>query len=445
MWDRSAICSNVGAPTYHVADALNVMSENLFKESLSEQKKEEIIEWFRKRNENTNGETSPLFGMAKGKNLIIIQVESLQQFVIGFRLNGIEVTPNLNKFVQNSVYFTRVYNQTALGNSSDAEFLVNAGLYPAAAGVAFTRFAGNKYEALPKLLENNGYSTLALHGDRPGFWNRERMYTALGFKRFASKRNFNVDENIGMGLSDKSFFAQTAAILEKEPSPFYAFLVTLSSHYPFNYPPLLEQSDLNVGEFEGLFIGNYLKSMRYFDNQFGIFVDDLKKRGLLESSVIVIYGDHTAIPKWEQSNFEKLLKKDLNEKHVWRELLKVPLIIRIPGEKNHVFIDQTKQAGLVDVPNTVGNLLGIDYRHGFGHNLFDSVSEPVIFRNGSYIMDFAFVESSFENAVDLRSGKVLNFTDYEKITNQVTKRLSYNDNILSHNLIPQICEELNKR
>lgn len=438
MWDRTAVCSNIGAPTYHAVDAINVLKENLFKDKLSEQEEAETVEWFKKRYENKNVKNAQFYGIAKDKNLIIIQVEALQQFVIDFKLNGVEITPNLNKFVRESAYFSRLYNQTASGNSSDAEFLVNSGLYPAASGVAFTRFAGNSYEALPQLLQNNGYSTIALHGDRPGFWNRCHMYPAFGFQKYISKEKFIMDENIGMGLSDRSFFIQTAAILEKESRPFYAFLVTLSSHYPFSFPPLLAQSDLNVGELEDMFIGNYLKSMRYFDNQFGMFMDDLKRRELFESSIIVVYGDHTAIPVWDRSNFEKLLKKDLKSKYAWREILKVPLIIRVPGEERPVFVDDKKQAGLIDVSHTVGNLLGIDYDYGFGNNLFDSDSHPVIFRNATYIMDFAFVEPASESATDLRSGKALDYTDYKKITKDVEKRLLHNDNILNYNLIPQI-------
>lgn len=445
MWDRTAVCSNIGAPTYHVVDAINVLRESLFREKLSVQKEEETVEWFKMRYENKNAKSSPLYGIAKDKNLIIIQVEALQQFVVDFKLDGVEITPNLNKFIRESAYFSRLYNQTASGNSSDAEFLVNSGLYPAASGVAFTRFAGNSYEALPRLLQNNGYSTIALHGDRPGFWNRNHMYPALGFQKYISKEKFIMDENIGMGLSDRSFFIQTAAILEKESRPFYAFLVTLSSHYPFSFPPLLAQSDLEVGELEGMFIGNYLKSMRYFDNQFGMFINDLKKRGLLESSIIVVYGDHTAIPIWDRPNFEKLLKKDLKNTYAWREILKVPLIIRVPGEKRPVFAENKKQAGLIDVARTVGSLLGIDYNYGFGHDLFDSTSQPVIFRNATYIMDFAFVEPASESATDLRSGKALEYADYKKTTKDVEKRLYHNDNILNYNLIPQIQKRINEK
>ena len=79
-----------------------------------------------------------------------------------------------------------------------------------------------------------------MHGDRAGFWNRAHMYPALGFERFVSKKDYEVDEVFGLGLSDGSFFRQSLAMLEAQERPFYAFLVTLSSHYPFGFPELLK-------------------------------------------------------------------------------------------------------------------------------------------------------------------------------------------------------------
>ncbi|MDD4838877.1 MAG: LTA synthase family protein, partial [Synergistaceae bacterium] len=265
MWDRPAVSNNIGALTYHLADVKNAAGHFLFREKLSDSQISEVKNFF---NEKKRG-ISPgyLNGFAKGKNLIIIQVESLQQFVIDLRINGAEVTPNLNRFVRESAYFSGIYSQTASGNSSDAEFIVNTGLYPSASGVAYTRFAGNRYEALPKVLADIGYISLALHGDRPGFWNRHRMYPSMGFSRFISKKDFIVDENIGMGLSDASFFRQSLDILDKTQKPFYAFLITLTSHYPYNFEEIFKEAQLNTSPFEGTLMGNYLTSMKYFDDK----------------------------------------------------------------------------------------------------------------------------------------------------------------------------------
>ena len=106
----------------------------------------------------------------------MIQAESLQSFAVGLRVNGREVTPNLNRFAREASFSSGLYVQTGLGNSADAEFLANAGLYPARSGVAYIRFADRSYDALPRVLRGHGYAALAMHGDRAGFWNRAHMY-----------------------------------------------------------------------------------------------------------------------------------------------------------------------------------------------------------------------------------------------------------------------------
>ena len=441
MWDRPAVCNNIGALTYHVVDGWNVARDLYAKGHIPAEEVDEVSDWFSERGGEA-GKPGRLFGAAKGKNLIIIQAESLQHFVVGLELNGAEVTPNLNKFIRESVYFSRVYNQTGSGNSSDAEFLANAGLYPSPSGVAYTRFAGNTYEALPKLLADNGYCTLALHGDRPGFWNRQHMYPALGFQRFVSKLDFVVDENIGMGLSDKSFFRQTLEILEKEPQPFYAFLITLTSHYPFNFKPIAEQTKFDSAPFEGQLMGDYLRSMRYFDTQFGSFISGLKEKGLLDNSVIIVYGDHTAIPRWDSENLEKLLGRSLSDEWRWREVLKIPLIVHVPGRAVRPRRDSKTAAGLVNVPDTAAALLGFRFPLGFGSDLFAMTEdEPVIFRSGSYVLGHALVEPSISSAVDMRSGKKLDFDKFAETTDKVKKRLAYSDRVLEHDLVPKIQEK----
>lgn len=70
---------------------------------LTDQDKADINELFEIKKENLPD--NEYLGMAKGKNLIYIQVESLENFVIGKTVNGKEITPNLNKLVQKSLYF----------------------------------------------------------------------------------------------------------------------------------------------------------------------------------------------------------------------------------------------------------------------------------------------------------------------------------------------------
>jgi lipoteichoic acid synthase len=433
MWDRPSVCNNIGAISYHLADAWNVVREIYMRGNIPSNELDEIKKCYSEQ--KVDGSKNPYYGIARGKNLIMLQVESLQQFVIGMKINGVEVTPNLNKFIKESCYFTRIYNQTAAGNSADSEFLANTGLYPAATGVAYTRFANDAYEALPKVLSDKGYNVLALHGDNPGFWNRQNIYQSFGYKRFISKLDFNNDENIGMGLSDRSFFRQASDILKKEKRPFFAFLITLTSHYPYNFPEISQQTRLNVGSFNGMLIGNYLISMHYLDAQFGMFIRELRKNGLLDSSVVVVYGDHNAIPVWDRTNLERLMGKNLKASWLWRDVLKIPLIIRFP-DRRVVGQDDVTAGGQIDIPETITALLGHSLPFGLGHDLFNKKCFPVIFRNGSYVYGDVYVEPATATAYDMKNGKKLNYASYLKTTSQTTKRLECSDMILNYDAIP---------
>ena len=114
-------------------------------ESLSKQERDYLAKYF----EHKPKTGRDYRGIAKEKNLIIVQVEALQQFLINRKINGVDITPNLNRLIDESLYFDNIYYQVAGGNTSDAELLVNTSLYPAEEGAAFVRFAENKYYSLP--------------------------------------------------------------------------------------------------------------------------------------------------------------------------------------------------------------------------------------------------------------------------------------------------------
>ena len=436
MWDRPAVCCNVGAMAYHAADARNVLRESFGRKKLSEDEIAAAAEEFAAFREKLAPPYPAAFGAARGKNLIMIQAESLQSFAVGLRVNGREVTPNLNRFAREASFAGDLYVQTGLGNSADAEFLANAGLYPARSGVAYVRFADRSYDALPRLLRAHGYAALAMHGDRAGFWNRAHMYPALGFERFVSKKDYEVDEVFGLGLSDGSFFRQSLAMLEAQERPFYAFLVTLSSHYPFGFPELLKAAAFDQGdEAEGAILRSYLAAIHYFDREFGNFIDGLKSSGLYDESVIILYGDHAAIPKWDAASLAKLLGKELDDERSWRAVSTVPLMVRVPGVATLPHV-RGRALGQIDIPATAASLLGVEFSSGFGRNIFapEPASAPVIFRNGDYVSGGTLVEPAKRAAVDLADGRGRDYLPFAGMSSECARELALSDKILEYGL-----------
>jgi lipoteichoic acid synthase len=152
-----------------------------------------------------------VFGLAQGKNIVMISLESTQNFVIGQTVNGEELTPFLNQLIEESFYFPNIYDQTAQGKSSDMEFMLDTGFYPLSSGSAFVRRYENTFRSLPQILKEQGYTSAAFHANDATFWNREAMYETLGYDEFFSKDDYEVTDELSVnyGLKDKPFFAQS--------------------------------------------------------------------------------------------------------------------------------------------------------------------------------------------------------------------------------------------
>jgi phosphoglycerol transferase MdoB-like AlkP superfamily enzyme len=423
LWDRPAVAISTGTLVYHASDALGIVDEMFSRKIYSAEDKKNLAGWLESRRGNERedlGSSGEAFGAAKGKNLIMIQVESLQSFVLGLEAGGVEVTPNINRLAAESLVFTRAFNQTASGNSSDAEFMSNTSLFPTAKGVAFMRFAGNHFDSLGSELKSRGYATAAFHADRPGFWNRGHMYPALGFERYFSRNDFEPGERIGLGLSDRDFFGQSLlrlAEMRDGARPFYAFLVTLSSHYPFNFGAFEKYlTDIEPGPLGDLgdsILGNYLRSVQYADEQIGNFLMGLERENLLDESLIVLYGDHPAIPRAEASSLALLVGRDLSSVAAWREVQSVVMMIRLPGGKPSRTIDTP--AGQMDIAPTVASLMGFSMRAAFGDDLLDpsvnAAEKFVIFRNGSFVKGNFWVRPGENKAFDLTSHEAVPYAE----------------------------------
>ena len=428
LYNKVYIVKSLGDINYHLLDAYNTVVSSISRRIPVSQAEEDQIRTFL----NTNSsQRSNYYGAEKGKNLIVIQVEALQQFVINRKVNGQEITPNLNRLIGKSLYFDNYYYQIAAGGTSDAEFLSNNSLYPAASGAAYFLYAGNKFDSLSNELDASGYYTAALHGYTETFWNRNVMYKSLGFQKFYSENDYNIDQVVGLGLSDKSFLTQTAQKIQSFKQPYYAFAITLSSHFP--YDDVKDYGDFNTGEYEGTFMGDYLKSIHYTDAQLGMFLDELEANGTAADSVIAVYGDHSAITREHADELYKICGITDPNDLSWIEQQKVPMIIHLPGETLKG-VDSTS-AGQVDFYPTISNLLGIKAKNVMGRDLLNSTPGDVILRDGSFISEDAYYNAQDNVYYDVKTGKVLQPT--VKLLNEkagVLNKLNYSDNILKHDL-----------
>ncbi len=355
------------------------------------------------------------YGIAQGRNVIVLQVEALQNFVIGASYYGQEITPNLNKLISDEgFYFDNYYYQIGGGNTADAEFTVNNSLFAPDTEAAYIKYSENKYYGLPYILKDNGYSGAhAYHNYKGAFWNRESAYPTQGFDSFTSLEDMDETDMFPLGLSDREMFRQTISSLTEYEEPFYAFYVTVSSHHPYAIPEKDRAIALSE-EDEGTIFGQYIQAINYVDRVIGEFIDMLEAKGLYENSVLVIYGDHYALTNTDEEIYRQVSELT-GEDYTIFDVFNVPLIINVPESGVNETVHTA--AGHVDVMPTLLYLLGItnDRAVMFGQNLIEAesglVPEQAHVAIGSFISDEVFFRKPHNN---IKS----NYDAYDKDTMQ---------------------------
>ncbi|WP_249871099.1 LTA synthase family protein [Oceanobacillus saliphilus] len=387
-FDREYLVKNIGLFNYHVYD-LVVHSKTESQRVFADGNELPEIQEFIDKNVKVD-EKSHMFGAAEGKNVIFINAESLQEFVINNDVYGEEVTPFLNRLIEDedTYYFDNFYEQTGQGNTSDSEFLVENSLYPLSRGAVFFTHGGNEYNALPEIIKEEGYTSAVFHANNKSFWNREGMYQSLGVDHFYGEEAYEVtDENsIGWGLMDKPFFEQSIKYLQSLEEPYYSKFITLTNHFPFEMND--EETSIDPYDSNSNTLNNFFPAVRYMDEAIEDFFTQLKDSGLYEDSIIIIMGDHIGISANHNRAMSMYLEKEEITPYDQVQLQRVPLFIHIPGDGNGETISEV--TGQIDMKPTILNLLGIETEDDimFGNDVFaEDRKEYIALRNGDFISD----------------------------------------------------------
>nr|WGD77660.1 LTA synthase family protein [Bacillus subtilis]WGD80530.1 LTA synthase family protein [Bacillus subtilis] len=432
-FDREMLVKNISLFNFHIYDGV-LQSKQSAQRALADSNSLTEIENY--VTANAKDANKRLFGAAKGRNVILVSLESTQSFVINEKLNGEEITPFLNDFIKQSYNFNNVYHQTGQGKTSDSEFIVDNSLYPLGRVFVFFTNAGNQYMAAPEILKNSGYYSAVLHANNKSFWNRDLMYDSFGYDSFFDINSYDVtDENsVGWGLKDKEFFEQSSELMKNLPQPFYSRLITLTNHFPFD----LDEEDQLIDEYDSSSqtLNKYFPTVRYQDEVLKRFIEKLKEDGLYDNSVIVLYGDHYGISENHNEAMGQFLGKEITPFEEV-QLQKVPLVIHIPGitDKKPQTIETV--GGQIDIRPTLMNLLGIDTKDQiqFGNDLLsDEKLDFTVLRDGSFITDQVVYTDGA--CYDKETGKPLEETKQcEAFADKAKQELSLSDEIIYGDLL----------
>jgi lipoteichoic acid synthase len=412
-------------------------------EAIGAPQREKILAILRERRARERGR-SPLFGAARGKNLIVISAESLSAYPLGLVVEGQPIMPRFSAFARESLSFTSFYDQTASGGTSDGEFITLHSLHPVRSGAVAFLHPQTEFRGLPAILVARGYTTVSACGAAADFWNMQTTHRRLGFQKSHFADGFQITERINGWLADAPFFDQVVPRLARERAPFMAFLLSSSNHHPFALPA--SHRTLRLGSLEGTELGDYLHSVHYFDEAFGHFVDRLRATSLLDESVVVVYGDHKGYLADERKLATLLGLSSSRPEDMWLERKRVPLVVRLPHGAHAG--QRSEAAGHLDIAPTLLSLLGIaEDGVMLGRDVTTPGDSLVVFRDGSfadgqhYLIRLGRRSSCFER----KTGRAIGCDALEPKLARSQDQLLTSDFIIQGNLIPSLLTTLRDR
>lgn len=429
-YERKYIGRDLGIFYYHYYDVKTAFSKAVSASKALTPEEVALIEAVNKAGLRTDNQFT---NIGEGKNLIVIQLEAFQNFMIDLEVDGQEVTPFLNQLKNESLYMPNFFFETAGGNTVDAELLTNTSMLPTYGGSAYYEYPTNTYISLPNKLKEKGYAVNSFHGYEASFWNREVMHKTLGFDRFYSLDDFEMTEKVGWAISDRAFFRQSLdmSMEDNEGLPFYAFMVALSSHHPFDafYTGPFTQQE----EQKEQILRRYLNAGNYVDGALKDFFDYLKETGVYDNTIVVIYGDHAAMFNEDTKTTCEFLGLEYSN-YQWQKLETVPLYIHIPNLQEPQVID--KVSGQSDILPTLANIMGFDLEYTMSQDILDPNYKGSVVRRSSNVVTNEFVYIGQEETLyDFKTGQVLDQAKYKEELKQNFDQLLAQDLIYKSNYL----------
>ena len=445
-YNKTLMMEHIAIYYYHFEDLKDYILEFLIKEKVDYERLDEIYSENIKNKEDKTDFT----GISEKSNVLIVQMESLNEFIINKKINGKEITPNLNKFFNENIYLANMYNQ-GLGTTADSEHTLSTGMFPLENGRVFQKYYGNNWENIYSNLREHGYYTSFMHPNVSTFWNRYQVYNS-GYKideyNDISKFNDN-GEMAGEFFSDEQFFTQSVAIIDKYEKPFLTTLVSVSTHIPYSLEGIKNLEDkltIDVSNIEEEEISNYLLACNFSDYSFGKLIEELEKTNILDDTILIVYGDHGA--GLQNTDIIKQIHEENNKEYTETkeklENVHIPFGIRIPNNINinntfNFVIEEAKSK--IDIKNTITDLLGIKDTFSIGQSIFTNKDYSFVKGIGFITKDVYYVDGEY---IDRKTNEKIEVNeDLYRLENKMNDEMFFSDTIIKNNLVSRFIKENN--
>lgn len=450
-FDHSYIVQYLGINSFLGYDSVRSVQNNQVRSSATEAEVDDVLDYV---NNNYAKPNPKYFGKANGKNIIIIHLESFEQFLIGMKVNDQEVTPFLNSLYndQNTLSFDNFFNEVGNGRTSDAETMLESGLFGLPEGSFFQKLGGdNTFQSAPAILaQQKGYTSAVFHGNIGSFWGRNITYKNMGYNYFFDKSYYDTKDSDtlslnGYGIKDKLLFSEGVKYLEQMQQPFYTKFLTITNHVGYQFSDE-DNAGFQTSDNENSVVNDYFKTAHYLDKSVEEFFNYLKASGLEKNTIVVLYGDHYGLNDEQHKALSTMLGKT---PETWTkfdniQMQRVPFMIHMDGLKggiNHTYGDE------IDVLPTILHLAGVNTKSyvQLGTDLLSKQHNSIVaFRKKSFVTPkYTVIRNGTSTTVytnetgeevDMRNNLEL-VTKVAKWEKDVDTKLKTSDNINNKNLL----------
>ncbi|ACL77497.1 sulfatase [Ruminiclostridium cellulolyticum H10] len=307
-------------------------------------------------------------------NYVVIQVESMDSNIVKQKYKGSYIMPYMSSLMNNSVYYPYTLSYHKGGGTSDAEFSVINSAETLDSFPAIKLSSYNYPNSVVSKLAKASYNTMAFHGNVGTFYNRNIAFSKMGFKKFYDINSMNFDDE-GWGAPDDKVFSFAFGKIDKSTRPFYAHIITMTSHGPFesarNY-----YNNKAYDDIENEIVKNFYNSFSYVDESIKDFVEKIQTK--YSNTYIIIYGDHT--PNISSKDFAQASFIDDGKYFEF-----VPMFVITPDHKKYV--EDSVVASFLDVSPTIMATSKLAYNiKTDGRSLLDTQTTPadIPFKGGSF-------------------------------------------------------------
>ncbi len=426
---------------YHIADFTNSLT---IKQQTKYKNQDSMLQDYHELKEKYDTQYGqqmyPIRGILEDKNVIIVQLESVQEFVINKKINGKQITPNLNQFLSENIEFTNMHMQS-YSTTADSEHSAITSIYPMENGMSFSKYYTNTYDDLFKIFNKKNYHTSYMHGNYPYFWNRGNVYGRFHLNELVLKEQFeDLSENINGDLSDELLYRQAVQKWKTYHSPFLSYIVAASSHTPYTLEGLQDKSkvSIDVGKYKDTYFGNYLEAMNYADYAFGVLIQDLKEAGLYDDTAILVFGDHNGLNMYNEEliDFLTYTNPHMTDIDLKLNYTRVVCGFKIPEMKP---IQIEKPVNKLDIKSTLAYLCNLEDTFSLGTNFF--ANKDFVCLNNERIITSRYYYD--EEWYDRKTGDILNGEELDEATRKLLeeyyqdmkKELDISNSVTIHNLL----------